>query len=343
MKKKVLAIILCVVMVFGILPVYAFAKDGSSDWTYNALSEVDKTAEITGYNGTDTELVFPEEIDGFTMVAIADNAFKFKANSNCPIISITIPSTYKRIGNNVFENARNLEEINLPNTLEFIGLNAFSKTSLYFNIMNDLEYNNKPLVFYIGEYLIGTDQHSEFPECYTVTPGTKLIAAGAFSFCYDLKKVIIPDGVEYVNEEAFLWCNSITSVVFPNTVKTISAGSFIASRLSAVVIPKSVEYIDEKAFTENLMNMTIYGTEGTLAEEFANKVGATFIPIQDIVYGDVDSDGSVTITDYSATKSCVVGETEFEGCAEIIGDMNSDCVIDGFDLFQIDKTVNDLN
>lgn len=57
----------------------------------------------------------------------------------------------------------------------------------------------------------------------------------------------------------------------------------------------------------------------------------------------VYEDGTVTIIDYASTKSCVIGETEFDGCAEIIGDINSDCVIDVFDLFQIDKTVNDIN
>ena len=44
--------------------------------------------------------------------------------------------------------------------------------------------------------------------------------------------------------------------------------------------------------------------------------------------------------DYASTKSCVIGVNEFKGCAEIIGDMNSDCVIDAFDLFEIDRTIN---
>lgn len=341
MKKKVLALIMCVVMIIGILPVYAFAEDSLSDWTYNVLSEEDKTAEITGYNGTNTELVFPEEIDGYTMVAIADNAFKYKYNSNCPITSITIPDTYKKVGNNVFSNARNLKDINLPNTLEFIGLNAFLQTSLYLDTMDELLYNKKPLVFYIGEYLISADQNGDMPDCYTVKPGTKLIASGAFFHCAELKKVIIPEGVEYVNDGAFIWCDQITSVVFPNSVKRIAYGSFAASRLSAVVIPAGVEYIDENAFTD-ISSMTVYGTIGTLAEEFAIDNGLAFVELKDVVYGDVDEDGVVTIADYASTTSTVTGEIEFNGNQEIIGDMNSDCVIDAFDLFQIDRTINGM-
>ena len=57
----------------------------------------------------------------------------------------------------------------------------------------------------------------------------------------------------------------------------------------------------------------------------------------------VYEDGTVTIMDYASAKSCVVGKTEFNGNAEIIGDIIFDCIIDAFDLFQIDKTVNDIN
>ena len=38
--NKRIAIFMCIVMVIGILPVYAFADNGLSDWTYNVLREV---------------------------------------------------------------------------------------------------------------------------------------------------------------------------------------------------------------------------------------------------------------------------------------------------------------
>ncbi len=341
MRKNIMALFMCAVMVISILPVSSFAEDDFSAWTYKVLNESDKTAEITGYNGTETELVFPEEIDGYTMVAIANNAFKYKYNSNCPITSITIPDTYKKIGSNVFSDARNLKDINLPDTLEFIGLNAFLKTSLYLDTMDELLYNKKPLVFYIGEYLICADQNGDMPYCYTVKPGTKLIASGAFFHCSELKKVIIPEGVEYVNDGAFIWCDQITSVVFPNSVKKIAYGSFAASSLSAVVIPEGVEYIDENAFTD-ISSMTVYGVAGTLAEDFAIDNGLTFVELKDVVYGDVDGDGVVSSNDYASMKSNILCEIEYEGENEIIGDMNGDCVIDGFDSIQVDMIVNGL-
>ena len=344
MKKRIFSFALCVIMVIGILPVYAFAEDSLNDWTYNVLSEEEKTAEITGYNGTETELVFPEEIDGYTMVAVADNAFKYNSLNSPEIYSITVPETYKRIGKYVFYGCGTLSNIELPHSLEYIGEFAFLLTDYYNNEICKNEQN----VVYIGEYCISSQQGSEyselFPDSYTIKQGTKLIATSAFFRADRLNKIIIPNGVEYINDGAFFWCQSLKSVVIPNTVKNLGLYSFGMCRsLSAVVIPESVEYIDDLAFWNSSSgNLTIYGEANTVAEKYASEHSLKFVELNDIVYGDVDEDGVVTIADYASTKSCVVGETVFEGCAEIIGDINSDCVIDAFDLFQIDKTVNSI-
>ncbi len=332
-------------MILCILPVYVFADDDLRDWTYNAFR--DGTAEITGYNGTDTELVFPEKIDGYTMVSIADDAFSYEIGDDCPVTSITIPDTYKRIGNNVFYQSLYLEEINLPDTLEFIGVNAFDKTALYTKTRSELRKAKQPEVFYIGEYLIKADQRGQFfSDCYTIKPGTKVIASGAFFACNTMQKIIIPEGVEYVNDGAFAWCNNLKSVVFPNTVKEIGNCVLVANdNLRAVVIPASVEYIDEYAFSNQSVYMqflTVYGVAGTAAETFAKENGTIFIELKDVVYGDVDGDGVVSVNDYASMKSCVLCEIEYEGENEIIGDMNGDCVIDGFDLFHVDMAINGM-
>ncbi|MBR0541262.1 MAG: leucine-rich repeat protein [Clostridia bacterium] len=322
-----------------------FYKGNLIDWTYNVLSEEDKTAEITGYNGTETVLVFPEEIDGYTMVAIADDAFSYEIGDDCPVTSITIPETYKRIGNNVFYQSLYLEEINLPDTLEFIGVNSFDKTALYTKTRSELKKAKQPEVFYIGEYLIKADQRGQyFSDCYTIKPGTKVIASGAFFACNTMQKIIIPEGVEYVNDGAFAWCNNLKSVVFPNTVKEIGNCVLIANdNLRAVVIPASVEYIDEYAFSNQSVYMqflTVYGVAGTLAEQFANDNGATFVELDDIVYGDADGDGEVTLSDYTTIKLYISFNSDLSGNTEIICDINLDCVIDAFDLFSIDKIFN---
>ncbi len=342
MKKKVLALIMCIVMVIGILPVYAFAESGS-DWTYNVLSEDDKTAEITGYTGSETELIFPEEIDGYTMVAIADNAFVSKWSANCPVTEVVIPDSYLRIGEKNFYEYRNLDSIILPHTLVYIGYDCFYHSKAALDFLDNCEKNNRFACFYIGEYCISAQQSQVLDNYkYTIKPGTKLIASGAFFHNMKICGIIIPEGVEYINDYAFYWCTKLTSVVIPNSVKAIGSKSFSDGFGPAIVILQTVENIADDVFSGVEGFTTIFGVPGSRAEELATSNGIAFVAMGDIVYGDVDEDGSVTIADYSETKSYVSGVVEFEGCSEIIGDMNSDCVIDAFDLFQIDKTVNSI-
>lgn len=335
-------------MVITVLPIYAFAEYGQSEWTYKVLSEEDKTAEITGYTGsaTVTELVLPRTIDGYTMVSVGNSFYKFKYNSNCPLTTVTIPNTYKRIGNSCFYNCRNLEKINLPHTLEYIGFNSFNYSKLHFDTEDFLMIHHLPVVFYIGEYLIVSTQDAwqEFPEIYMVRPGTRLIAAGAFLNVRNLKNVILPYGVQYINSNAFALCNNFRSIVLPNTLKRLEIGTFAASdQLDAVVIPANVEYIAEDAFSSDvyMQFMTIYGRSGTPAEEFAKEKGAKFVDVIKVLFGDIDGDGTVTVNDYASTASCAIGNTEFDGNQEVIGDMNCDCIIDAFDAAAIDRVIND--
>ncbi len=342
MKIKIIAFFICVVLVVGILPVYAFAKD-YSDWTYNVLSEEEKTAEITGYNGTDTELVFPEEIDGYTMVGIADDAFCGKSYVDYPITKVVVPSTYKRIGESNFRYYKNLTEASLPHGLEYIGADSFWRCGLYYENQYQCELQKELPVLYIGEYCIIADQHLVGSNwiIYSIKPGTKLIAAGAFDWNDALKGVIIPEGVEYINEYAFFECTHMTSLVIPSTVKEIGVGALQTCDYGTYVkIPSTVLNIADDALGDIGRKSVVYGEKGSAAEYLALTSNAQFIELSDIVYGDIDEDGTVTIADYTSTKSNVSGECELNGSAQIVGDMNADCVIDAFDIFEIDKTIN---
>lgn len=339
MKKKIIALIMCIVMIIGIFPVYAFAEDGLSDWTYNVFR--DGTAEITGYNGTDTELVFPEEIDGYTMVAIADDAFKYDFGDECNFTKVVIPETYKRIGRNNFYECRSLSEVCLPSGLVDIGINSFVNTELYFNNRSECRRKGQFVVFYIGDYCIYSEQGQNYSDYYLIKPGTKLIANSAFAHNDKLPGVIIPDGVEYINPYAFYDCYWFCYAVIPDTVKSIGKSAFGNNGLlDAVIIPEGVTEIDDKAFYKSEQFLTIYSVKGSAAEEFANRRGVEFIEMKDITYGDIDGDGIVTVSDYASAESFSIGNTDINGNSHIVGDMNGDCIIDAFDAAAIDRVIN---
>jgi hypothetical protein len=98
----------------------AFAAE--SDYSY--VDNGDGTATITGYSGTDTNLVIPSTVDGLTVTSIGADAFENKG-----ISEVTIPNTVQTIGSGAFK-SNSLTSIIIPDSVITIGDRAFAKNSL---------------------------------------------------------------------------------------------------------------------------------------------------------------------------------------------------------------------
>ena len=97
-------------------------------------------------------------------------------------------------------------------------------------------------------------------ETYSVTS----IGKSAFSRCYGLTAVTVPNSVTSIGNGAFNGCSRLTSVTIPNSVTSIGKSAFFGcSGLTSVVIPKSVTSIDSWAF---------YGCSGLTAVTIPNSV-----------------------------------------------------------------------
>ena len=69
---------------------------------------------------------------------------------------------------------------------------------------------------------------------------------------YDIKRIIIGDGITRIGGYAFFNCSALTSVTIPNSVTTIGEYAFAkCSALTSVTIPNSVMTIGYNAFTNN--------------------------------------------------------------------------------------------
>ncbi len=83
---------------------------------------VDTTGtQITGYNGTDTVVVIPSEINGITITSIGSQAFIRKAS----ITSVTIPDSVTTIGNSAFSNCEGLTSVTIPDSVTTIKSDVF--------------------------------------------------------------------------------------------------------------------------------------------------------------------------------------------------------------------------
>ena len=73
---------------------------------------------------------------------------------------------------------------------------------------------------------------------------------------YDVKTIVIGDGVTTIGNHAFTGCFGLTSVIIPNSVTSIGNRAFANCHgLTSIIIPSSVTNIDEEAFWDAL-NLT---------------------------------------------------------------------------------------
>lgn len=176
---------------------------------------------ITGYTGSETELVIPQTIGGQTVTRIGDMAFfpgfpqpgapvtsltsitfpdglisigDFALFSNTELINVSIPEGVTSIGDSAFNTCSKLPAIHLPDSITSIGEGAFANCSKLASII--------------------------IPSKVTE------IADGTFLGCTELSEVEIPDGVTNIGNAAFKNCGSLISITIPESVTSIEAEAF---------------------------------------------------------------------------------------------------------------------
>ena len=192
---------------------------------------------------TDTAFTVPEGV-----TTLGDNAF-----SRCiSLKSIVIPDSLTAIGADAFSWCASLKSIVIPEGVTTIRAYAFSNcTSLtiYCEVAekqdgwsNSWNSSNRPVVWgcqvtgdgFVYETTnnsvsilkyIGLDNNIVIP---TVIDGKNVTTIGdrAFSSCYSLTSIELPDSLTTIGERAFSWCTSLTSIVIPEGVTTIGNYAF---------------------------------------------------------------------------------------------------------------------
>lgn len=84
---------------------------------------------------------------------------------------------------------------------------------------------------------------------YEVPICVKRIGSMAFTRCR-LEQIVIPEGVEEIEEYAFSDCSKLKELTLPSTLRVIGIFAFRNSGLETIVIPEGVEEIETSAFSE---------------------------------------------------------------------------------------------
>ena len=135
----------------------------------------------------------------------------------------------------------------------------------------------------------------EIPSHFEGVPVTT-ISKNAFSNCYSLTSVIIPEGVTSIGDYAFYNCYNLTSVVIPDTVTNIRYYAFYGCKaLVDVTIPDNITSVRSDVFTG--CYKLIYVEDGVC---YVDKwcIGALY----DVSSANI-KEGTVGIADY-AFKHC---------------------------------------
>lgn len=128
MKRILERVMVGLIVIFCCLHITVSANAAQSEdgkYEYEVINEESKYCEITGYLGSETELIIPNEIDGYRVTRIGDSAFSVCSS----LSSVTIPESVTSIGANAFSGCSNLSSITIPEGVTSIGGYAFSRCS----------------------------------------------------------------------------------------------------------------------------------------------------------------------------------------------------------------------
>lgn len=308
MKKRI-AMVLTLVVAFSQTNVFAmqqseyapaeyenvelFATYGNFEYTIN-----NSNITITGYNGTDTNIIIPSEINGKAVTQIGDSAFY-----DCTDLeSITIPNSVIQIGDSAFFYCSSLESVTIPKNVTQIGLGVFASCSnlQQFNVSADNEnYTSKEGSLFNKDMtkLISYPAGREDTE-YKVPDSVTEIDGYAFCESSNLNSITIPNSVTIIGENAFRGCSDLENITIPNSLKEISNHMFWScSDLKSIIIPKSVTTIGKYAF------YSCTSLESITMSDSITEIGVS-------AFGGCDGLKSVKIPD-SVTK---IGEFAFSTC-----------------------------
>ena len=151
------------------------------------------TCYLMGYVGSETDLVFPQDCNGYSYEIYMD-AFRFRED----ITSITLSNGITGIGSDAFYYCTGLTSLTIPASVIYIGDYAFSSCE---NLITVTFENNCQLQT-IGESAFSSSGLTSFIVPNTVTG----IGSCAFEWCTSLKTVIIPSNVTYMGYDVFYYC-----------------------------------------------------------------------------------------------------------------------------------------
>ena len=176
--KNIISFFFLWIILFAFVPVQADADNEALYYDCFAyILSNDNTAEVVRYMSSDRTVTIPDQLDGYSVTSIGDNAF-----AHCESLEkVSIPENASSLGRNAFYGCASLKEVVIPGSVTAIDYGTFRDCiSLRKVIISDG-------ITTIGDY--------------------------AFMWCKSLAEIIIPESVTTIDFGAFYGCDSLTLTV----------------------------------------------------------------------------------------------------------------------------------
>lgn len=272
------------------------------DYSYEILN--DGTLRLYQYEGTDTNIVVPDTIDGRKVTVLGNSTFQYCTQAS-DIESVTLPDSLTTIEKNAFYNCEKLKSVTIPQNVSSIGLAAFveglSESSLteikvdpenpYFSEKDGVVFSKdgtKLIVFpsgRSGDYQIpdGTVSVGDYAFYYCVNvssitvPGSvRSLGEGAFGNCSSLTKAVLNEGLEEIGEYAFQSSSGIRDIIIPASVKSVGKnGLRLSSECRIRVLSTDTVWADD-AFRDSAL---IAGKKDSTLQKYAEDRGCMFVEL----------------------------------------------------------------
>ncbi len=278
--KKIISIFMAVIMLFSIMSFNANALSSAEilntdkytdetsfvplcalelDCEEEALTVVDNVIYKLSDNGkyysvvflfdtvksakTKTQINIVNYIDDIpvTRVTNCDWAIIRQYKYGINVTKITLPDTIKLIGRYAFAHLYNLEEINLPSSLETLGSAPFLLTKIKQLNIPETTTNIKASAF------AGMQELTKV----TLPKSLTRIPYECFGGCKKLEKVVFKgNNLTYIGNFAFANCKSLKSIKLPSSLMMIDLRAFSKTGLEKITLPKNCDVIWNYAFAD---------------------------------------------------------------------------------------------
>ena len=293
------------------------------------------------FNSYDGNVTIPNQVtsDGvtYTVTAISNNAFRDSPG----LLSVTLPTTLRRIGKYAFLNCVNLTSVALPASVREVDYAAFrnctSLTSLSLGAG----------VEHIGYYAfagcsalkrlsvpgnVDTLDVASFISCNSLTSvtvgnGTTVVGDAAFAYCGNLRDVTLGDSVLLIGDAAFYECSNLNKVTLGLNLDSIGPRVFsgCTSLSKLIALPEVPPFVaDAGTFDEsNYSNTTLVVRAFAMDNYICDDIWTDFEHLacleDEILPGDVNNDGEVNIADVNAVIDAIL-----MGIGDSVMDVNGD-------------------